>query len=89
MTFNPNDHNRIGSQKEVERCSLCIYNEHDIIRGVGGPHLVCEHPEIMAKNDMKPRLIAIAFKYENCELVETKEFREQLEGFPSFCPLER
>ena len=92
MSFNPNDHNRIGSQKEVGQCCNCIYNEHDILKEEYRPHLVCEHPEIMSKNDMKSKLIAMVFNDKDSRdpmLDYSKEYKEQLKGFPSFCPLER
>ena len=90
--FDMHDHNRKGTQKEVGQCCNCLHNEHDMLR-IRSPHLVCQHPIIQGQNNNKPKLIAMVYyanlTYPNGDPVHTTQYKEQLTGFPSWCPLDK
>lgn len=97
--FDMHDHNKEGTQKEVGQCCNCLYNDHGAYKY--HPAIFCHHPESLIKTTegkVKEKLIAVVYDdkkskhhkgREKCNLVESDEYKEQLTGFPIWCPLEK
>jgi len=95
--FNSNDHNRVGTQKEVGQCCNCLYNDHHA-NDVNHPCIICTNPK--AKEILHSPLIEkqgfvyVAYsvydgKDESGDLIKSRDFKNQLTGFPLWCPLKK
>lgn len=93
--FDSNDHNRTGSKKEVKQCCNCLYNQHSA-NDLNYPCIICTNIEALRSTSITPLMKQQGFFYvaytcyeddENGELKETRDFKNQLTGFPLRCPL--
>jgi hypothetical protein len=88
--FNPNDHNRIGTKKEVGQCCNCYYND-DSANDINRPCIVCYNTESPNLIDKKGFTYVAYSIYdgedEDGDLIVSNDFKKQLTGFPDWCPL--